>query len=69
MSLQILDIIYYVSCYLCLGTLFTFAVDHVLRKSETETPFTFFEAITTVILWPIVLILAIVNAIKHSDDV
>lgn len=69
MNLQLIDIIYYVSCYLFLGTLITLVIDAILRKTEIDTPFSLFEAITTVLLWPVVVILAIVNAINHSDDV
>ena len=69
MNLQIIDIIYYGSCYLSIGTLVALAIDRVLRKTEIDTPFTIFEAITTVLLWPLVIVLAIINAIKHSNDV
>jgi len=68
MNLQIIDIIYYVSCYLFLGTLVTLVIDHVLRKSQIDNPFTFWEAVTTILLWPIVVVLAFVNALKKSDD-
>lgn len=68
MNLYLIDIIYYVSSYFFIGSLITLIIDSILRNSEPSDSFTFWEAATIILLWPIVLVLALINAIKRWDD-
>ena len=45
--------------YIFIGFIFTVLLDFFIRNYKTSTPFTFLEILTTITIWPLILVIVI----------
>lgn len=60
------DLILY---YFMIGTGLTLLLDLMVRIAKTSEPYTAIEVLACIMLWPILLIVIIVNFVKGFKDV